>query len=79
VAKWNFVSKIRLIIAAVIAIILEFYSFNFVPRNANIVASRSLPIQFLDYLLNFVIFFVSIYLVACLLTYVYQKLLKPKK
>jgi len=77
--KWTFVSKLRLIVTGIISVLLEFYAFNFVPRNTNIVASRTLGMQIFDYILNFVIFFVVIYLVFCLLTYLYQKLFKNAK
>ena len=77
--KWAFVSKLRLIITGIISVLLVFYAFNFVPRNTNIVANKTLGRQIFDYALNFVIFFVVIYLVSCLLTYIYQKLFKHAK
>jgi len=77
--KWTFVSKLRLIITGIVSILLVFYAFNFVPRNSNIVASRTLGIQVFDYVLNFIIFFVALYLISCLLTYIYQKLFTNSK
>lgn len=77
--KWTFISKSRLIIAGIISPIFVFYAFNFVPRNTNIIASRTLGKQIFDYILNFVIFFVIIYLIFCLLTYLYQKLFRHSK
>lgn len=77
--KWTFVSKLRLIITGIISVLLVFYAFNFVPRNANIIASRTLGRQIFGYILNFVIFFVVIYLIFCLIIYIYQKLFTHSK
>lgn len=77
--KWTFVSKLRLIIVGIISVLLVFYAFNFVPRNINTVANRTLGIKIFDYVLNFIIFFVVIYLIFCLITYIYQKLFTHSK
>lgn len=73
-----FLSTKRAIWSAVTAIIFVFYCFNFVPRNINIIATRTLTVKILDYILNFVIFFVAIYLAVTLITYI-VKLFLPKK
>ncbi len=77
--NWTFISKSRIIVAGIISALFVFYFFNFVPRNINIVASRTLAVQIFDYVLNFAIFFVVIYLISCLFTYLYQKLFKREK
>ena len=77
--NWTFISKSRIIIAGIISLILVFYFFNFVPRNINIIASRNLGRQLFAYALNFIIFFIVIYLVSCLLAYLYQKLFKRER
>jgi len=73
-----FLSKIRAIISAILAVLLVFYAFNFVPKNVNIVASRSLGRQIFDYVLNFVIFFVVAYLVFYLISFL-VKIFRSKK
>jgi len=65
----KFLSKKKTIWSATIALIIAFYAFNFVPRNINIIATRSALMQIFDYCLNFVIFFVVAYLVLTLLTF----------
>lgn len=65
-----FFSTKRSIWSAVAALALEFYAFNFVPRNINIIATRTLTVKILDYILNFVIFFVVIYLAVTLVSYI---------
>ena len=72
--KFVFVLKSRMIFAAILAVLFTFYAFNFIARNTNIVASRTLGRQVGDYILNFVIFFVVTYLILCLIAYLYQKL-----
>lgn len=69
-----FLSKQRAIWSAVVAIIFVFYCFNFVPRNINILATRGLIVQILDYILNFLIFFVIAYLAVTLITYIIKVL-----
>lgn len=73
-----FLSKNRAIISAIAAVLLVFYSFNFVARNVNIVASRTLGIQIADYVLNFAIFFIIIYLVLFAIAF-FAKSIKSKK
>lgn len=72
--KFAFVSKSRVIVTTVLSILFVFYAFNFVARNTNIIASKTLGVQVFDYALNFVIFFVVIYLALCLLSFIYQKI-----
>ncbi len=74
-----FLSPKRGIVSAILALILEFYAFNFVTRNANIIATRTLPRQILDYSLNFVIFFVVFYLVLTLAAYLMKKIFLKSK
>ena len=68
-----FISVRRGIIAAVLALLLEFYAFNFIARYIAIMASRSPAIQKVDYLINFLIFFIVFYLVLTLGAYLIQK------
>lgn len=63
-----FISKIRAIVSAIASVLLVFYSLNFVPKNVNVIASKSLGIQIFDYVLNFLIFFVVIYLLSYLIS-----------
>lgn len=73
-----FLSLKRAIWSGVATLIVEFYLFNFVARNINIIASRTLGRQIFDYILNFVIFFAVIYLVVTLIVYI-VKWCSPKK
>jgi len=73
-----FLSLKRAIWSGVLTLIIEFYLFNFVPRNINIIATRTLGRQIFDYILNFVIFFVAIYLAITLITYIIR-LVSPKR
>lgn len=73
-----FLSKNRAIISAVAAVLLVFYTFNFVAKNVNIVASRTLGIQIADYVFNFLIFFIVIYLVLYVIAFL-AKSIKSKK
>jgi hypothetical protein len=66
--------KIRGIISAVLALLLEFYAFNFVARNINIITTRTLSRQILDYAFNFVIFFIVFYLILTLARYLIKKI-----
>jgi uncharacterized membrane protein required for colicin V production len=67
----------RGIIAGFLALLFEFYAFNFVPRNIAIMATRSLSAQKVDYLINFLVFFIVFYLVLTLGTYLIKKI-SPK-
>lgn len=69
-----FLSCKRAIWSAVAAIIFVFYCFNFVPRNINIFATRSLTVQIMDYILNFLLFFAIAYLAVTLITYIIRLL-----
>lgn len=68
-----FISIRRGIIAAVLSLLFEFYAFNFIPRNIAIMATRSSAIQKVDYVTNFLIFFVVFYLVLTLTVWLIQK------
>ena len=70
---YMFISTKRGIVSAVLSLLFIFYAFNFVPRNINIIATRSLPRQIFAYVLNFVIFFIVIYLIATLIAYLAKK------
>jgi hypothetical protein len=59
-----FLSLKRAIWSAVISLLLVIYAMNFVLRNVNILAERTLSRQIFDYILNFLIFFVVIYLLV---------------
>jgi K+-sensing histidine kinase KdpD len=74
-----FISVRRGIIAAVLALLLEFYAFNFIPRNISIMASRSPAIQKVDYLINFLIFFIVFYLVLTLAVWLSKKVTQKSK
>lgn len=74
--KWSFISILRATVTAVLSIFFVFYAFNFVTRDLNILATRSFERQVLDYVINFILFFAAIYLLASLATFIYQKLLK---
>jgi hypothetical protein len=73
------VSMRRGVFAAVLAIVLEFYAFNFIPRNIAIMETRSLAIQKVDYLINFLIFFFAFYLVMTLGAYLVKKFTPKSK
>lgn len=60
-------SKKRALISAIISLTFVFYAFNFVPKNINIIETRSLPRQIFGYGLNFVLFFIVIYLILTLI------------
>jgi hypothetical protein len=66
-------------ICAVITIILEWYAFTFNPRNAAIIATRSTSRQIADYVLNFVIFFLVIYLFTSLIIFIVRKFVSKIK
>lgn len=75
--KWKFISAPRAIVTAVLSLLLVFYALNFTPRAIAILATRSFVVQVLDYLLNFTLFFVVIYLLAGLATFIVQSF-RPK-
>ncbi len=77
--KCNFISKSRIVFAVIISAIFVFYAFNFVPRNINIIASRNFGRQIFAYVFNFALFFIIIYSISCLFTYLRQKLFKRAK
>ena len=74
-----FISIKRGIISAVLSLLLEFYTFNFVPRNIDIIATRSLSRQIGDYVLNFLVFFIVFYLVLTLGAYLIKKIFPKSK
>ena len=71
--KFKLISKLRVIFSLILSALVVFYAFNFSPRNANIIASRSAGQQVFDYTLNFVFFFVVIYIISSVIIYLYQK------
>jgi hypothetical protein len=73
-----FISKQRVIWSVVAALFLDFYAFNFVARNINIITNRSLLVQILDYVFNFIIFFTVIYLLATLIIFIVKLFLTKK-
>jgi hypothetical protein len=74
--KWKFFSVPRAAVAALLSILFVFYAFNFIPRAIMILATRSLGRIVFDWVINFAVFFILIYLLASLATFIYQKLLK---
>jgi hypothetical protein len=74
-----FLSLKRGIVSAILALVLEFYAFNFVTRNINIIATRTFTRQIFDYAFNFVIFFIVFYLVLTLATYLIKKIFPKSK
>lgn len=72
----KFVSKKRVLFVSIASLLLEFYAFNFIPRNVNIIATRTIFVKILDYALNFLIFFLAIYLVSTLIIFIVEKLKK---
>jgi len=70
----KFVSSKRAIISGILSILLVFYFFNFIPRNINILSTRSLGVQIFDYILNFLIFFVIIYLLSAGIVFIYKRM-----
>jgi len=67
----NFFSKRRLAGSLAVSVIFVFWAMNFVSRNVDILATRSLPRIIISYLLNISLFFIVFYLVftAALLLY----------
>jgi hypothetical protein len=74
-----FISISRGIISAVLSVLLVIFSFNFVQRDINILATRTLSRQIFDYVFNFLIFFIVIYLVITLGTYLIKKIFPKSK
>jgi O-antigen/teichoic acid export membrane protein len=77
--KFKFISKTRIIVAVAVSIALVFYFFNFIPRDITILASRSFGRQILDYLLNFCLFFIIVYLLSSLPAFMLARLHKHRK
>lgn len=73
------ISSKRTIWSAILAVILDFYAFNFIPRNVNIIATRTPIVRLLDYLLNFIIFFLVIYIILTIIYYLVRLLSDRKK
>ena len=66
-------SKTRFLVSLVASVLIVILSFNSVPRDVAILASRTPMRQMLDYILNFVIFFVTVYLLLSLFTFIINK------
>ncbi|HBL51798.1 MAG TPA: hypothetical protein DDZ05_01055 [Candidatus Blackburnbacteria bacterium] len=62
-----YISKKRALASAIISLLFVFYAFNFVPRNINLLETRSLLRQLLAFGLNFVLFFIASYLILTLI------------
>ncbi len=75
----KFISTRRIGLSLPLAIALVAYSFLFVPRNINILTTRTPLVKVLDFALNLVLFFVVIYLVASFLAYLIEIIFRPKK
>lgn len=75
--RWSFISVPRAAVTAVLALLLVFYALNFTPRAVMILATRSFVVQVLDYILNFLLFFVVIYLIASLFAFIIRSF-RPK-
>jgi hypothetical protein len=74
-----FLSIKRGIFASVLALVLEFYAFNIVPRNIAILSTRSFSWRVSDYLVNFLLFFLGFYLLMTLVAWVVKRFsYKPK-
>lgn len=68
-----FLSTKRALWSAIFAGLVVIYSFNFVARYAEVFATRTLGRKILDYGLNFLIFFVGIYLLLTLATFIIKR------
>jgi len=66
-------SKSRFIVSLIASVLIVVLSFYFVPRDVTILASRTPIRQVLDYTLNFVVFFVAVYLLLSLVTLIINK------
>jgi len=71
--------KLKIIVSSVVSALFVFCAFHFNPRNIAILASRSLERQIFAYILNFVIFFVVVYLVLSLFNFLAKKFFGPKQ
>lgn len=69
----------KIIITGVISILAVYGSFNLVPRNMAILASRTPGRQIVDYLINFVLFFIVIYLLWSLAAWMVKKISSRSK
>jgi hypothetical protein len=69
----------RGILAAVLALALVYYAFNFIPRNIAVMSTRSVSWRVSDYLINFLLFFIGFYLLMSLVAWVVKRFShKPK-
>lgn len=71
-----FLSKVRAIWSGVLAIILVFVAMNFMQRNINIIATRTTDRVIFDYAFNIVLFFIILYLLISLISFIVLKLRK---
>jgi len=72
----NFFSKRRLAGSLAVSVIFVFWAMNFVSRNVDILATRSLPRIIISYLLNISLFFIFFYLVFTAALLLYKRILK---
>ena len=68
----KFISTLRTWVALVLAVLIVFYSFNFVPRYTNILATRSTTVKIFDWILNIAISLIVIYLVLTIIVFLYR-------
>ena len=68
--------KSRFIISLVTSVLIVIFSLSFVPRDVVVLASRTPARQAFDYILNFVTFFVAVYLLLSLFAFIEKKLRK---
>ena len=71
-----FFSIKRSLAAGIVSVVIVIYCFNFIPKYSAILATRTLGRQIADYCLNFLIFFVAIYLFLTLIIYLIKLLIK---
>ncbi len=69
-----FLSKTRGIWSAILSIALVVYAMNFVSRNVQILSARTTGRIIFDYFFNIVLFFIALYLIISLLTWIYLKI-----
>ena len=62
-----------------VSVLIVIFSFSFVPRDVAILASRTPAQQVLDYIINFVIFLVAVYLLLSLLALIKRKVFPGSK
>jgi hypothetical protein len=69
------ISKVQMLLPAIFSSLMVIYTLNFIPKNIQIMASRSPLRKIADYSSNFVIFFIVFFLLFTLIIFVYKKIL----